>query len=208
MIKLRTANVFGARELAALDYTGCDLLMVNYNQEIVFASYYEIPQPIKLVRALSFEGGITITLCARLKIEDESYYSVAVFDKGIFLGISDSLTEPGVTIGKSIKIYSTSAGKFGVSVGTDFLCPQSENVMCGGADYILHHTLEKFGCGYICAVKGHAVFGTNFVGLYSDICVKSDGRTECIPVGQNFVFKLKEKVCTPPVMFLKLSKIE
>lgn len=207
MIRLRTANVGSAGELATLDCSECDILMVNYRKEILFASYYEIPQPIKVARAMSFDSGTVITFCAKMKIEEDNYYSVAVFDKGIFLGISDALTEKE-TMGKCQKVYTTGAGKFGVCVGKDFLCPQVGNCVCGGADFIIHHTFDRFGCEYMCATKGHAVFGTEFVGLYDDTAIKSDGRTECVKIGEKFEFKNKKIVLRPPVNFLKLSRIE
>lgn len=208
MIKMRTVNVGSTGELARVDCSDCDILMVNYQKEIVFASYYEIPQPIKVSRAMSFDSGTVITLCAKLRIEDDRYCSVAVFDKGIFLGISDALTEKETTAGKCQKVYTTGAGKFGVCVGTDFLCAQAENCVCGGADFIIHQTFDKFGCEYMCAVKGHSVFGTEFVGLYADTALKSDGRTVCVPIGETFEFKNKILATRPPVNFLKLSRIE
>ena len=208
MIRIRTANIYATRDFATLNYEGCDILMINYHNDIVFASYYEIPQAIKIVRTMSYEAKNVITLCAKLRIEDDSFYSVAVFDKGIFLGISDALTEKDFTSGKCIKTYATSAGKFGVSVGTDFLCPQMENCVCAGADYIIEQSLGKFGCEYVCAVKGHSVFGTGYIALFEDTAVKSDGRTLCVPVGEDFDIQFGSSAVRPPLSFLKISRIE
>lgn len=208
MVKIVAVNIENNREIAPLCVVESDIIAINYHKEIVFSKFYEIPQTIKNARTLSFETGKVVTICARVRIDDENFYSIAVFDGGYFMGIADAITENDFSQGKSIKIFSTRVGKFGVSVGKDFLCPQSSNCFSGGANFILHQTLDSFSGLYIKAVKGHGAFGNGFVSVFSDAVVKNDTRTEIVSQGVPFSFAVNDTPARPPLGFLKLGRLE
>lgn len=208
MVNIVAVNIENNREIAPLCVLESDVIAINYHKEIIFSKFYEIPQAIKIVRTLSFETGKVVTICAKVKIDDEDFYSVAVFDGGYFMGIADAITEKDVSKGKSIKVFSAGGVKFGVSVGKDFICPQSANCFSCGADFILHQTLDEFSGEYVKAVKGHGAFCDEFVSVYSDVVVKNDTRAECVPLGEPFAFDVRESPARPPIAFLKLGRLE
>jgi hypothetical protein len=205
---IRAKNYDNAREILGISAQKADILMLNYHKVINFASCYAIPQVIKVVRGLSLEENCVVTLCAKLSIESDLFYSVVVFDGGLLLGISDSITERGYTQGKALKVYKTTRGDFGVSVGRDFCCAAAENVFSVGAQYILHQSLEDFSKEFYLSSTAHAHFGANFAGLYKDtfLCGRG-GRIVCAD-GEAAEFVPKAADCVRGSGFLKLEVLE
>lgn len=99
-------------------------------------------------------AGINATLYQRI------YRSAIVIDNGKILGISDMVhtLEIGFDSGRSLRVYDTSLGKFGVLVGDDIMFPECARALrLQGAEMIFHITPKKSYSQQI-AVSANALF--------------------------------------------------
>lgn len=206
---IKTINAYGIQDLVSLSAVSADIFLVNYQKDIIFATYYSIPEVIRTLRRLSEENSCAIMLCAKLIIEDDRYYSIIVFESGKLLGIADAISEEGYLQGKTQKIYIVKDKKIGVCVGSDFLQASVDNQYLFGADIVIHICNEDFDKRYYRALKARSGFKSGqFISFYKNDVFVFDNSLKRINVRDNirveFSKESKQKLCG----FLKVAIIE
>lgn len=206
---IKTINAYGIQDLVSLSADTADIFLVNYQKTIIFATYYSIPEVIRISQYLSEVKNCIVMLCAKLIIEDDRYYSVVVFESGKLLGIADAISEEGYLQGKMQKIYRVKDNKIGVCVGSDFLQPGMDNQYLCGADIVIHICNEDFEKKHYRALKARSGFNSGqFISFYKDDVFVFDSYLKRINVGDNIYVKFSKESKRKLNGFLKVAIIE
>lgn len=206
---IKTINAYGIQDILSLSADNADIFLVNYQKTIVFATYYTIPEVIKIVRYLSESNDCVVMLCAKLIIEDDRYYSVIVFDNGKLLGIADAISEANFMQGKTQKIYAIKDKKIGVSVGCDFLQASVDNQYLCGADIVIHICNEDFDKRYYRAIKARSGFNMGkFISIYKTDVFVFDNYLKKFNVEDSINIEIREEFKRKLNGFLKVAIVE